>query len=366
MVRDALSTIGDYTYFDREMSSVGSPDQEDSNYLFSNPLQSPEGLPLPAVGLGNPYRDAANDNECFDPAESPSVFMQKHLPAYEHATPSPPLPPVRPLLSSSPLNKLAQHLAAAKTTKLPNLSDDDLMEDAMPTLRQRREGSDSDEELPAEDELIVDEAEMKPPNLAQLPPEERQEHYEANFGCLVMELKDAEYPPEYYTYPDLAEEIWNAYLHYVTFTVTIWTNYDSSFRSFFLNARRIQDCGKPNLTPKQGKRLQKLIGDRQLGYVRLLIGTAFRSLYYLDLFARYSEKADSYSLHGRGNLLYNDYGQHDSLFERVKQTFHAILEDGLTGDRTRTGLYLEDLHLIAKDFVYEPRTRKEEEKNFHD
>lgn len=350
MVRHALSTIGDYTYFDREMSSVGSPDQEDSNYLFSNSLQSPDGPP--AVGLGNPYGDATNDNECFDPAESPSVFMQKHLPAYEHATPSPPPSPVQPLLSSSPLDNLARVLAAAKTTKLPNSSDDDLMEDATPTRPQRRAGFNSDEELAAADELLMDEPQMEPLDLTQLSPQERQEYYKSHFGSVVMELKDADYPPDCYVYPILAEEIWSAYLQHVTFTVTIWTNYDSSFRRFFLDQRRIQDCGKPYLSPKQGKRLEKLLGDRQLGSVRLLVGTAFRTLCELSFLAFYDERAGYYTLEGNGNMVHDDAEEHRSLVYRLKGTYQSIMEDGLTGDRTRTGLTLEDLHEIAKDFVY--------------
>ncbi|GAB1743462.1 hypothetical protein NU219Hw_g9291t1 [Hortaea werneckii] len=111
--------------------------------------------------------------------------------------------------------------------------------------------------------------------------EERESHYQSTFKG-VEALQDFSAPKLPTEYSQYNGEIQAAYARHRTFAIDVWANYDLCAGRFFTD-RRMQDCGKMRLTPKQAVHLRHH-GAMQAKFhkIRLEIGRPFKKLAVLS------------------------------------------------------------------------------------
>lgn len=99
-------------------------------------------------------------------------------------------------------------------------------------------------------------------------------------------LSTLRYPPICKNFPHIKDELLDLYIKLNTFSVKVWSNYDSYWKHFFFDEPRLNDCGRLVLSPNERMRLEVLDSGRvglELPKVELEIGTAFRTLGVLCL-----------------------------------------------------------------------------------
>ena len=114
--------------------------------------------------------------------------------------------------------------------------------------------------------------------LSQMTQQQRSIDLRQRFAKKSVPLPHAATPTLCNVYPELANEIVAACLEHTTFVVKVWVNYDAAWKKFFLD-RRVQDCGRLILSPKDVHAVRALaVNTFQVNRVRFEVGTAFSHL----------------------------------------------------------------------------------------
>lgn len=188
-------------------------------------------------------------------------------------------------------------------------------------------------------------------NLTEMSPEQRQEVYKQKFAKVTEPLEYMNTPAECETYPDLANEIWEAYTRLTTVIVKVWVNYDALVGKFYVDGRQ-QDCGKLVLGHFGRKKL-KLFKEchLELRRVRLELGTPFNTLFEITLKAVPSKLG----LDGRIDILRTtdlSDARRPHLLEHVEGVLDGIQECSLA--HGQKGMLLKDVEEIAAMFKRQP------------
>ncbi|KAK5700230.1 hypothetical protein LTR17_023108 [Elasticomyces elasticus] len=192
-------------------------------------------------------------------------------------------------------------------------------------------------------------------DLATMSEQKRQESYEDLFKHDVP-IQDINIPSIAHAFPELKDEIIEAYLDFTTFVFTILTNYDAACERFYTdekeyNAARHSDCGKIVLSPRQYAHLCGLGGKVILfKNVRLDICSHWTKLAEVTLEVRpgssYSETVhvDSFV-----NQMVTTGSNALEIF--IDHTAHQIADPEQDTTGGKIGFQMQDLEAIAKLFV---------------
>ena len=189
------------------------------------------------------------------------------------------------------------------------------------------------------------------PSLYHLSPQQRQQFYRHFFGRNVEPLTIITEPQECQQWPELSDEIIEAYLHYTTFTIKVWTNYDAAAKKFYIDEQRTQDCGKLVLKPSQEERLARADpgGDLSLSRIHLEIGTPFKTLCTVKLQAVRSEVEHGFDIRAKMGYFDTD---HPRVVDYVTNICNQLdTYDLIAG---QSGFLLVDLRDIAGMFCRKP------------
>lgn len=184
-------------------------------------------------------------------------------------------------------------------------------------------------------------------DLSTMTSEERERYYQGEFSKVIEPLYLLDFPRESADHPLLAAEINAAYLRLTIFTIEVWMNYDPIAQRYYWDAR-IQDCGRPQLTPKQ---VAQCLTPFEFGKIRLEIRTPFQAL----ATATFKFKPSS--------------GAHEAPKARVWRRIAPTIEDDVFAANIQTtclhicdkfqpsgrnGLNEEDVRALAREFLVEP------------
>ncbi|KAK5733052.1 hypothetical protein LTR17_010059 [Elasticomyces elasticus] len=200
-----------------------------------------------------------------------------------------------------------------------------------------------------------------PPNTAAnldfsiLGAQERYDAYEDLFKR-DLPISQIDFPLQTHAFPELKDEIIEAYLDFTTFVFTILTNYDAACERFYTdekeyNVDRHADCGKIQLSPRQRTHLQELNVDEiafknvrldicshwtKLAEVTLEVrpGSPTSELIHIDSFVNQMMKTDSSAL---------------EIF--IDNTAHQIADAEQDTTNGKLGFHMKDLEAVAKLFV---------------
>lgn len=183
-----------------------------------------------------------------------------------------------------------------------------------------------------------------------IPLKQREELYHELYSNLFIPLENlGQLPARCSEVPELSEEILAAYHEHATFVVSIWTNYDSAIRRFYKIAKRRESCGKVVLSPRARARLEKLDPRFAMHKVRLDIGTPFRTLVEIDIFAMPDVHGGDYTFRFGGRILNDVNGPHGLVAQLGADFIQAF-----TGERSSQAITLSDLDYYASWFLHLP------------
>lgn len=192
----------------------------------------------------------------------------------------------------------------------------------------------------------------------RLSADQRQQVYRGAYEDEEIEIQKFGLPDACNDFPELVDEILQAYVSYPTVTAKVWTNYDSYEKQFFLDHARTQDCGKIYLSSQELRRLKKLDPNvYQFRRVRLEIGTPFRTLVHVSLVSKYLGSGLGWVLVVDGIAMDDCHSPHMLLNHQVFEAMKHIKEDGL--GKGQTGLNFRDLQAIAMEFLFKPKDEGE-------
>ncbi|KAK4888753.1 hypothetical protein LTR27_012400 [Elasticomyces elasticus] len=193
-------------------------------------------------------------------------------------------------------------------------------------------------------------------DLSILGAQERYDAYEDLFKR-DLPISQIDFPLQTHAFPELKDEIIEAYLDFTTFVFTILTNYDAACERFYTdekgyNVARHADCGKILLSPKQRIYLQELNVPDNIAFknVRLDIcshmnklaevtlevrpGSSASEIVHIDSFVNQMAKTDSSAL---------------EIF--IDNTAHHIADAEHDMTSGKVGFDLNDIEAVAKLFV---------------
>ena len=183
-------------------------------------------------------------------------------------------------------------------------------------------------------------------DLAALSHAERQEAYQRCFSTTTQPLGELDIQLDDATYPEFAEEVFDAYLTHTEFTVGVWVNYDCAAKRFY-DDRRTLDCGKLILTPNEHRQLRQLEPEKyEISRVCLNIGTAFRLLCEVHLQAVQGKLNTGCVVNGK---LRAHTREHGHLINYVNDVLDEIIDEPL--EHGFNGFQLQDLEEIAARFL---------------
>ncbi|EME42720.1 hypothetical protein DOTSEDRAFT_36529 [Dothistroma septosporum NZE10] len=188
-------------------------------------------------------------------------------------------------------------------------------------------------------------------NLRDIDQLAREELYRHLFGGTTIPLENFDISDACREYPELAVEIISAYIQHTTFSVKVWANYDSFTKKLYRQPSRLATCGRLQLHDRRREYLDNTVTGLQFSKLQLLIGNPFRTL------ATVSLEAVDRKLEVGGNMLDDVHGPHGMLKWVVEEALDNIKQDGIL--RGYWGLTLQDLDLIAKEFVYLPKSQQD-------
>lgn len=187
-------------------------------------------------------------------------------------------------------------------------------------------------------------------SLLDLSAEQRQQYYKEEFRRYVEPLEYLSHPDLCNTFPELAYEILEAYLRWVTFSVPVWVNYDAAAKMFYID-RRTEDCGKLRL--REGtKTFLRTHYDRPLefGRVRLEVGTPFHHLCNVDFRTVPSTLNLGHEI--RTRITGGCNGEHPDLLQFIENVCANAAECKL--EYGQKGLRLQDVQDFAQAFHRKP------------
>ena len=186
---------------------------------------------------------------------------------------------------------------------------------------------------------------------------ERERAYIRKFAKQVEPLHCIDPPSECEIYPDFRREIFGAYLHFTTFTMKVWVNYDAASKKFYMD-NRANDCGKLMMRPEDTRYLSDFPpGLLEIGHVRFELGTPFRTLCLVNFRAAVSPTNIDGYLSAKVDSLTHD---HPALLNFIKHICAKVKEFHLP--HGQKGLRLKDLEELASMFCREPTENEKQSK----
>lgn len=189
--------------------------------------------------------------------------------------------------------------------------------------------------------------------LIHLTPAQRQEFYKSRYAKRVEPLAHIAPPEECTEWPDLREEILDAYLRYTTFSVRVWTNYDTATKKFYVDARQ-QDCGRLVLKPSEVQWLNGVNPEGSVQFNRILleIGTPFSNLCSVKLAAAASKTDGLVDVTVRA---WRPDIDHPRAVDFVTNMCSRLYEGGVGIADWQTGMLVSDIENIAAYFCRRPQ-----------
>jgi hypothetical protein len=187
-------------------------------------------------------------------------------------------------------------------------------------------------------------------DLHSLSAEERQHLYKQYYGKNVEPLTHILAPDECSAYPELADEIFTAYLRYTTFAVKVWINYDALQKRFFNHDdQRFQDCGQLQLTRSQRQSLESLRGGAfEIRKVKFEIGTPFA--HFCTIKVQSSTSTDPQRGPALKALVKSDGADEHPIVTSFVEDMAETLEGLYLADVGQTGFRFVDLVELATYF----------------
>lgn len=184
--------------------------------------------------------------------------------------------------------------------------------------------------------------------------DQRQKYFKKLFANKVEPLALIEPPDEMTIYPEFKGEILDAYLHWTTFSVKIWTNYDTAANKFYIDEQRTNTCGKIIFSPQEREYLHNFDpkGKLQIRRLRFEIGTPFTDLAYVKIQAVMPLEPER-RLEIETKLLDAD-SSHPAAEDFVKKVCLRLDNMDLTTDGEQYGFKMDDLEEIARHFYRQP------------
>lgn len=172
-------------------------------------------------------------------------------------------------------------------------------------------------------------------------------------------LSTLRYPPISRNFPDIKDELLDLYIKLNTFSVKVWSNYDSYWKHFFFDEPRLNDCGRIVLTPNERMRLEVLDSGRvclELPKVELEIGTAFRTLGVLYLKWIKNGHGGLYEVEVAGTMLAGDDHRwldlpHGLIRQQISVAMNQIATRPKEEWEGKGGFKLGDLDFVANMFL---------------
>ncbi|KAK3623530.1 hypothetical protein LTR56_011789 [Elasticomyces elasticus] len=182
--------------------------------------------------------------------------------------------------------------------------------------------------------------------------QERNDIYEDLFKRDVP-VTNIAIPPIAFKFPELQDEIIQAYLDHTTFVFTILTNFDVAIERFYTseplyNSARHSDCGKIQRSPRQAKHLRSInVQNIEFKNVRLDISSHLATLAEVTLEVR--ESGSTVKVDKFVNLFYTGYPPLEDFIHRIADRLTDPERD-VTGGKP--GFSWDDLEHVAKWFVF--------------
>ncbi|KAK3627499.1 hypothetical protein LTR56_019185 [Elasticomyces elasticus] len=193
-------------------------------------------------------------------------------------------------------------------------------------------------------------------DLSILGAQERYDAYEDLFKR-DLPISQIDFPRQTHAFPELKDEIIEAYLDFTTFVFTILTNYDAACERFYTdekdyNVDRHADCGKILISPRQRIHLQELNVPDNIAFknVRLDICSHWTKLAEVTLEVR-PGSSSSETVHVDSFVNQMIKTDSSALESFIDHTAHQIADPEQDTTGGKLGFHMKNLEAVAKLFV---------------